>query len=120
MDLKTRYNELQEMGPELKAYIHQQLAAFEPYILSDSNLQFLIEKVVAEESSDASDQYVVTLLLSSGGAQMTSRQVADNVYDAVALAKEGILERIYQAIDSSTSSVEHAEAVNEIKYKKVH
>jgi len=99
-----------DADPEVKAHIYQQLAEFEPYLLPESQMAVLVQKM----GTKGENGFVVTLVISSEGGKVEGVGNGDNVYDAATQAKKAALLEFEQIQNAVISSGERELEINAI------
>lgn len=106
--------ELIEESPEVKSYIYQQIMEFEPYVTPQTvvaviakNPKKLALQYEAEgrdvDLQDLASHFRISITLKEGDAKITAEGVDKDIFAAIRLAKEHLLEKL-QAIHENVES----------------
>lgn len=100
--------DLIETSPEVKSYIYQQLVDFQPYVTSDT-LVYVIARNPSEvpDGADAEEfelpeesyKHRIAIILQEGETSIEAEAYHDDIYYAIRLAKDCLLERLTQIED---------------------
>lgn len=97
-----------ETSPEVKSYIYQQLVDFQPYVTSET-LVYVIARNPTEvpEGSDAEEfelpeesyKHRIAIILQEGETTIEAEAYHDDIFNAIRLAKDSLLERLTEIED---------------------
>ena len=100
--------DLIETSPEVKSYIYQQLVDFQPYVTPDTmvyviarNPSELPDGADAEEFElpDENYKHRIAIILQEGDTSIEAEAYHDDIYYAIRLAKDSLLDRLNQIED---------------------
>lgn len=100
--------DLIETSPEVKSYIYQQLVDFQPYVTPDT-LVYVIARNPTEvpDGTDAEEfelpeesyKHRIAIILQEGETTIEAEAYHDDIYYAIRLAKDSLLERLNEIED---------------------
>ncbi|MDC0980137.1 hypothetical protein OAQ84_00230 [Bdellovibrionales bacterium] len=99
--MKWRLNTAQfDINPGQRAFIYQQLAEFDPFLLSNSTVSVEIapskgEKLATNKEPPA-DEVSITITLMSDETQVSATSVEPDVISATTSAKKKLLDFLYE------------------------
>ncbi|WII72487.1 hypothetical protein QJS83_01215 [Bdellovibrio sp. 22V] len=115
--------QLIEQNPEVKSFIYQQIAEFEPFVTPQT-----IVTVVARDPKKLAIQYEtegkeftreglkklyrIAIVLNEGGATVEAEGVHENIYNAIKLAKDNLLIKLDAIQDSVISQQDRIMEIN--------
>ena len=91
---------LDNLNPDLKAYMYQQIYDFKPFFVEDSQVGIFLKQDPDE------DNFEVTFRLSGGGTFVECSGRASNIIDATSKAKKGLLEHLNALMNRVVSAEE--------------
>lgn len=120
-DLNVKRSALEDT-PEVKSYIYQQISEFEPFITPETVVSViskdpekLIPKYEAEDiefdAENLKTQYRIAISLKEGGAKLAAEGMDKNIFIAIRLAKESLMQKLMQIQDSVVTQQERNMAV---------
>lgn len=143
--------DLLETDPEVKAYIYQQVQDFNPYVTPETMIMVVARDPQAQideaaafqaaayqelpgESHDEDEpeepivddelknyKYRIAIILKEGEHPLEAEAYSDDVFDAIRLAKEALLQRLIEIQDEVESSQDRVKAINEAtENKQIH
>ena len=106
-----------ETDPEVKSYIYQQVIEFEPYVTPETLITVVTrdpEKLKLQYETDGrhdeishlKKKYRIAIILKEGDAKLSEEGLADNIFDALRLAKERLISKLIRIQDSVVSKQE--------------
>lgn len=116
--------ELIEESPEVKSYIYQQIMEFEPYVTPQTvvaviakNPKKLALQYEAEgrdvDLQDLASHFRISISLKEGDAKITAEGVDKNIFAAIRLAKEHLLEQLRAIHENVESQQERNMAIHQ-------
>lgn len=97
-----------ETSPEVKSYIYQQLIDFQPYVTSET-LVYVIARNPTEvpEGADSDEfelpeeayKHRIAIILQEGETTIEAEAYHDDIYYAIRLAKDSLLDRLTEIED---------------------
>lgn len=99
--------DLIETSPEVKSYIYQQLVDFQPYVTPET-LVYVIARNPSEAPEGAEDHFElpeekykhrIAIILQEGETTIEAEAYHDDIYYAIRLAKDSLLERLTEIED---------------------
>ncbi len=142
--------DLLETDPEVKAFIYQQIQDFNPYVTPETMIMVVArdprsaEEILKAEAyqevpqpeialTDEDDgdptldeelkkfKYRIAIILKDGEHPLESEAYNDDVYEAIRLAKEALIERLIEIQNEVESSQDRIRAINEAtENKQIH
>ncbi|MGZ3768191.1 MAG: hypothetical protein ACXVCP_05840 [Bdellovibrio sp.] len=115
--------ELIEHNPEVKSFIYQQIVDFEPFVTPQT-----VVTVVARDPNDLAIQYEtegkefkteelknlhrIAIVLTEGDTSVEAEGVHPDIYEAIKLAKDGLLKELISIQDSVVSQQDRIIEIN--------
>lgn len=99
--------DLIETSPEVKSYIYQQLVDFQPYVTSET-LVYVIARNPTEVPEDSGEDFDlpeesykhrIAIILQEGETTIEAEAYHDDIFNAIRLAKDSLLERLTEIED---------------------
>jgi ribosome-associated translation inhibitor RaiA len=100
--------DLIETSPEVKSYIYQQLVDFQPYVTSDT-MVYVIARNPGElpdgadkeefKLPDESYKHRIAIILQEGDTSIEAEAYHDDIFYAIRLAKDSLIQRLNQIED---------------------
>jgi len=95
--------DLNDVGPEVRAYIYQTITEFEPFMTPET-----VVSVIAKEPKDKSilnkTMYRIGISLKEDGTKLEEEGVHEDLCEAIRIAKEKMLKTLNEIQDSVVSS----------------
>lgn len=123
--LLNPHTQLLETDPEVKSYIYQQLAEFEPFVTPET-----VVAVIARDPRKLSLQYEaegkevtpeelgklhrIAIILREGETQIQEEGVHENVYEAIRIAKNTLMKKLEMIQDSVISNQDRVAQINDV------
>ena len=101
--LQTRVGEI-ENDREFKAHVYQQLVDLQPFLSPESQVSVLVQVEKDEES--AAVEYALSLVATLGDYRIEVEGRAEDLYVALGLAKQRMVEQLDDVYGSSIDSTE--------------
>ncbi|MBK8204012.1 MAG: hypothetical protein IPK68_17435 [Bdellovibrionales bacterium] len=96
-----------EPGPEVKAFIFQQIQSLEPMLGEVGSMGVFVEKIEKPEKPGIkAEAYAIRLVVAPGGARIEARGESDNIYDACIKAKDLMVQRLSPFVNAARQSAE--------------
>jgi ribosome-associated translation inhibitor RaiA len=132
LDSAASAKEAMEDTPEVKSYIYQQISEFEPFITPETVVSViskdprkLIRKYEAEEIEfdleTLMNQYRISISLKEGEAKLVAEGMDQDIFTAIRLAKENLMQKLMKIQDSVVTQQERNMAVyNALQNTMIH
>ncbi|MBK9324173.1 MAG: hypothetical protein IPM97_14705 [Bdellovibrionaceae bacterium] len=115
---------LTEDSPEVKSYIYQQISEFEPYITPDTVVEVISKdptKLALQYESEGKDfdiddlrsHFRISISLTEGGAKIIAEGVDKDIFTAIRVAKNSLLQKLQEIQDNVVSQQEHNMAIHQ-------
>ncbi len=107
--MKTQESRIKqyEPGPEVKAFIFQQIQSLEPMLGEVGSMGVFVEKIEKPEKPGIeAETYAIRLVVAPGGARIEARGESDNIYDACIKAKDLMVQRLSPFVNAARQSAE--------------
>ncbi len=113
---------------ELRAYIYQQLAEFQPYVtaetvievIADDSAEWLERQLQNGEAVDRDGikgKFLIRIVLIDGGSKLQGTGVATDVYSAIRVSKENLLKLLIDIQEKVISTKDRLMEIHEIVNK---
>lgn len=135
--------DLLEADPEVKSYIYQQITDFNPFVTpetlvmviardpqtpddnedsdelseDDSFIEVLTEKDSAEDLTKY--KYRIAIVLKEGDSSIEAEAYHDDIFEAIRLAKEALIERLLAIQEEVESPQDRMKAIKEASDNKI-
>jgi len=120
--LLTPTSDLLESDPEVKSYIYQQILDFQPYVTPETIVAViakdpmkLASQLEAEDpnfdTESLAQQFRISITLSEGDTKLEAEALSPDIFEAIRLAKQALLQRLGEIHDSIVS---HQDRISEI------
>lgn len=135
--------DLLEADPEVKSYIYQQITDFNPFVTpetlvmviardpqtpddnedseelseDDSFIEVLTEKDSAEDLTQY--KYRIAIVLKEGDSSIEAEAYHDDIFEAIRLAKEALIERLLAIQEEVESPQDRMKAIKEASDNKI-
>ncbi|MCB0362022.1 MAG: hypothetical protein KDD35_04855 [Bdellovibrionales bacterium] len=96
-------------GPEVKAFIFQQIQDLEPMLENMGSLGVFIEKTQPEQGGGVaceSENYSIRLIVAPGGTRIEALGESNNIFEACIKAKDLMVQRLSPFINALRQSEE--------------
>ena len=99
--------DLIETSPEVKSYIYQQLVDFQPYVTSET-LVYVIARNPTEVPDESGEEFElpeesykhrIAIILQEGETTIEAEAYHDDIFNAIRLAKDSLIERLTEIED---------------------
>ncbi len=115
--------ELLDNNPEVKSYIYQQISEFEPFVTPETVIAVLAkdpEKLALQYETDGKDfdskkmreMYRIAISLSEGKSKIHAEAIDGNVFTAIRMAKENLIQKLVLIQDSVVTQQERQMEIN--------
>lgn len=115
--------ELIEDSPEVKSYIYQQIMEFEPYVTPQTVVAVVAKnpkKLALQYEADGKEvdledlasHFRISISLKEGDAKITAEGVDKDIFTAIRLAKDHLLEKLQAIQDNVVSQQERNMAIH--------
>lgn len=115
--------QLLEQNSEVKSYIYQQIMEFEPFVTAETIVAVVAKdprklalQFEAEGKTDLieklPDMYRIAIVLKEGDTKIQDEGLAEDIFEAIKLAKEKLLVRLQAIQDTVVSKSERLEQIN--------
>ncbi len=131
-NLRSPSVKLLEKSPEVKSYIYQQILEFEPFVTSDTVIAVIArdpKKLMLQLESEGKTElieklpkmYRIAIILKEGDTKIQDEGLADDIFEAIKIAKEKLLVRLQAIHDSVISKSERLQQIqNALQNPQVH
>lgn len=117
--------DLSNVSPEVKSYIYQTILEFEPYTTSETVVAVVAKdplKLISQLEADGQDydrvelkkMYRISISLTEDGAKIEEEGLAEDIYDAIKIAKEKLVSVLSEIQDSVISNQDRTMQINTI------
>jgi hypothetical protein len=111
---------------EVRSFIYQQLAEFEPFLTSATTISVLAKNPLDLQIDLESEGKLyepeklkkmnrIAIVMNEEGGQIGAEALHENIYDAVVLAKERVLKRLREIHDSVVSNQDRIVQIDQAK-----
>lgn len=119
-------------NPEIRSFVYQQILEFEPYVTPQTIVAVLAKdplklvKKLEEEGEDVnktelSKMYRIAIVLKEDGTKIQEEALHPDIFTAIRLAKEKLIEKLQAIQDHVVSQSERVKQINEaLTNSKVH
>lgn len=115
---------LTEDSPEVKSYIYQQISEFEPYITPETIVEVISKdptKLALQYESegkpfdldDLRSHFRISISLTEGDAKINAEGVDKDIFTAIRVAKNSLLQKLQAIQDNVVSQQEHNLAIHQ-------
>ena len=94
--------DLESISPELKSYIYQIIAEFEPF----STPETVITVIAKEPLKKEKNKFRISISLVEDGTKLEDEGLDEDIYIAIKLAKDKLIKRLCEIQDQMISSQE--------------
>lgn len=112
-----------EDSPEVKSYVYQQIAEFEPYITPQTVISVILKdpkklalQYEAEgkevDMEDLKSHYRISISLKEGDAKISAEGVDKDIFTAIRIAKDHLLAKLVAIQDNVVSQQERNMAIH--------
>lgn len=119
----TSLEQALEDSPEVKSYVYQQIAEFEPYVTPQTVVAVMLKdpkKLVLQyeaegkevDLEDLKSHYRISISLREGDAKITAEGVDKDIFTAIRMAKELLLQKLVAIQDNVVSQQERNMAIH--------
>ncbi|MEK6773050.1 MAG: hypothetical protein AABY64_03845 [Bdellovibrionota bacterium] len=131
-NLRSPSVKLLEKSPEVKSYIYQQILEFEPFVTADTVIAVIArdpKKLMLQLESEGKTElieklpkmYRIAIILKEGDTKIQDEGLADDIFEAIKIAKEKLLVRLQAIHDSVISKSERLQQIqNALQNPQVH
>lgn len=117
--------EVIEADPEVKSYIYQQIAEFEPYVTPETVVAVVARdprKLAIQLETDGKEMppeelrkmYRIAIVLREGDTTIQEEGLDENVYEAIRLAKARLMAKLAAIQDSVISTGDRVAQINDV------
>lgn len=117
--------DLNNVTPEVKSYIYQTILEFEPYTTPETVVAVVAKdplKLISQLEADGQDcdrtelkrMYRISISLMEDGAKIEEEGLAEDIYDAIKMAKEKLIAVLSEIQDNVVSSQDRTVQINSI------
>lgn len=118
--LKTTMD-LIETDAEIKSFIYQQIADFNPYVTPDTTILVIArdpsqvddEAAIDREDDDHEYKYRIAIILKDEDASIEAEAYHDDIFEAIKMAKEALLSRLAEIQEEMETPQERANAIQQ-------
>lgn len=121
-NLLNHSNHLIEESPEIKAYIYQLIQEFEPFVTAETQVMVtakdpekLAPKLEMEgidfNAEDLKKMHRISIILTESGTKIASEGVHDDIYEAINIAKDSLLKKLWEIQENVVSAQERNSAI---------
>ncbi len=131
-NLRSPSVKLLEKSPEVKSYIYQQILEFEPFVTADTVIAVIArdpKKLMLQLESEGKTElieklpkmYRIAIILKEGDTKIQDEGLADDIFEAIKIAKEKLLVRLQAIHDTVISKSERLQQIqNALQNPQVH
>ena len=124
-NLHNQSIEMLEEDSDVKAYINQQLAEFEPYVTEDTVVSVISrnpEKLALQLETDGKDlgskklkdMFRIAIILQEDDGKVEAEGLHEDIYEAIRIAKENLMTKLAEIHDSVVSQSDRIEQINQV------
>jgi ribosome-associated translation inhibitor RaiA len=117
--------DLSHVSPEVKSYIYQTIMEFEPYTTPETIVAVIAKdplKLISQLEAEGTDydrvelkkMYRISISLSEEGAKIEEEGLAENIYDAIRIAKDKLVKVLSEIQDNVISNQDRTIQINGI------
>jgi ribosome-associated translation inhibitor RaiA len=117
--------DLSNVSPEVKSYIYQTILEFEPYTTAETVVAVVAKdplKLISQLEADGQDcdrtelkrMYRISISLMEDGAKIEEEGLAEDIYDAIKIAKDKLVAVLSEIQDSVVSSQDRTVQINSL------
>ena len=110
-------------NPDVKSYIYQQIAEFDGFVTPDTTITVVARdplKLALQYEAEGKEYtkaglkklYRIGIVLQEGDAKVEAEGVHENIFKAVAMAKDNLLEKLIEIQDSVVSQQDRLIEIN--------
>lgn len=114
-----------ETNPEVKSYIYQQIADFEPFVTPETVVAVVAKdpKKLAKKMRENGEEvdlkklakfHRIAIVLKDKETQIQAEGVSENIFDAIRMAKEKLVTHLAAIQDVIQTSAERTEQINSV------
>ncbi len=122
-NLQNQSLEMLEGDSDLKAYVNQQLAEFEPFITEQTVVSVVSrdpKKLALQLETDGiylgskklKDLFRIAITLQEEDGKLEAEGLHEDIYEAIRLAKENLMKKLVEIHDSVVSQSDRIEQIN--------
>ena len=122
-NLQNQALEMLEADSDVKAYVNQQLAEFEPYVTEQTVVSVISRdpnKLALQLETDGKDlgskklrdMFRIAIILQEDDSKLEAEGFHEDIYEAVRLAKENLMNKLSEIHDSVVSQSDRIEQIN--------
>ena len=122
-NLQNQALEMLEADSDVKAYVNQQLAEFEPYVTEQTVVSVISRdpnKLALQLETDGNDlgskklrdMFRIAIILQEDDSKLEAEGFHEDIYEAVRLAKENLMNKLAEIHDSVVSQSDRIEQIN--------
>lgn len=115
--------QLIEQNPEVKSFIYQQIAEFEPFVTPQTIVAVVArdpKKLAIQYEADGKDfskeelrkLYRIAIVLKESDATIEAEGVHEDIFQAIKLAKENVIKKLEEIQDSVVSQQDRIMEIN--------
>jgi ribosome-associated translation inhibitor RaiA len=117
--------DLSNVSPEVKSYIYQTILEFEPFTTPETVVAVVAKdplKLISQLDADGEDfdrtelkrMYRISISLVEDGTKIEEEGLAEDIYDAIKMAKDKLIAVLSEIQDSAISSQDRTVQINTI------
>ncbi len=117
--------DLSNVSPDVKSYIYQTILEFEPYTTPETVVAVVAKdplKLITQLEADGQDydrvelksMYRISISLVEDGTKIEEEGLAENIYDAIKIAKDKLVAVLSEIQDSVVSNQDRTVQINSI------
>lgn len=123
------HSEMIENDSEVKSFIYQQLAEFNPYVSSETVIMVIardpkepleMEDEHFEETDLADRAHRIAIVLEEDGATLEAEAFHDDIFEAIKLAKVSLIDRLAELQEEAEKPNERLDFINSINNGQLH
>jgi hypothetical protein len=115
---KTPKIDLENLNPEVRAYIYQTVSEFEPFITPTTMISVIAKDLphsINQFSSRQDRPWRIAISLTEEGTTLQEEASDHNIYHAICKAKEKLLKTLEEIQDSVISNQDRTAMINNIR-----
>jgi len=112
--------ELLETHPDVKAFIYQQMVEFDPFVSPNTKVTVIAKNpkkkhsdFKGEDETPSVELHRIAVVLSEDGASIKAEGSHQNIFTAIQIAKENLIQKLIAIQDSVISPQERQMAINQ-------
>lgn len=117
--------DLSNVSPEVKSFIYQTILEFEPYTTPETVVAVVAKdplKLISQLEADGQDydrtelrqMYRISISLMEDGAKIEEEGLAEDIFEAIKMAKEKLIKVLSEIQDSVVSNQDRTQQINSI------